>query len=84
MSGIEIDSETKDQFDNMKLRKKWELLVLEIKDKKKVVVCDDLSREKCTNAEFQEFLKTVQDRCFYIIYDYKETETKTKLMMVSW
>lgn len=86
MSGIEVDNDTKKAFEEMKLKKTHELLVMQIEDNKRIKVNVELSKEKCTNEEFHEFIKDHPKNCFFLVHDFKPNANAMakKLMLLSW
>ena len=85
MSGIDVSEETKALYNEMKLKKTRELLVMQIVNKKVIEANLDLSKDTCTNDEMYNFLKDNQNEPFFLVHDFKVTDGGSgKLILISW
>ncbi|XP_028396270.1 cofilin-like [Dendronephthya gigantea] len=82
-SGIEVDSDLKDDFIKMKQKNVYGMLVMQLSDdKKRIVKQESMSRATCTPEELVEFFSSLEkDKCFYVLYDHKKTN---KLILIKW
>ena len=66
------------------MKKTHEMMIFQIKNKKAISFCEEMSRETFSNEELHKYLTIdYKDEYLYMLHDFKCT-TKQELILISW